>query len=93
MGIEGLVWGKTVHLKMEMCLVVKSSEQSIYGYPYHDVPKPYLDIDFNLLSLANLGDLHEAFEAARNNRQDQAQFQIRLNPNLLSGYPNTFVLI
>ena len=62
--IERLEWGTTVDLKMAMSEVGKSGGQSTYGCPYCDMPKPYQDGEFNLLSLANLRDSHKAFVAA-----------------------------
>ena len=66
--------GTTVDLMRTMFVVGKSSGQSTYGCPYHDIPKPCLDGEFNLLSLANLAELHEAFVTATSNTMDKAQF-------------------
>ena len=74
-------------------MVSKSGGQPIYGCPYCDMLKPCLeDSEFNLLCLANLGESHEAFVAAGSNRKDQAYFQNCMNPNILSGNPDTLVL-
>lgn len=82
MAIEGFKWGTTGDLKIAICVVCKSGGQSTYGCPYCDMPETYLDSEYNLLSLANLGELHEALVAARSNRKDQTQFQNCVNPNL-----------
>ena len=59
---------------MVICVVCKSGGQSTYGCPYCDMPETYLNSVYNLLSLANLGEFHEALVAARSNRKDQTQF-------------------
>ena len=92
LGIEGLEWVTTVDLKMALCLTGKSSDQLTYGCPFCDLPKPYEDEEYNLLTLANLVELHEEYGSAGSKKKDQAKFQNCVNANLLAGDSDTRVL-
>ena len=92
LGMEGLEWGTTVDLKMAMCLIGKAGGQPTYGCPYCDMAKPYVASEFNLLKLKHLVELHESFVAAGSKNKDQAKFQNCVNPNLLSGDPESLIL-
>ena len=92
LGIEGLEWGTTVDLKMALCLTGKSSGQLTYGCPYCDMAKPYDDKEYNLLTLANLVELHAGYVSAGSKKKEQAKFQNCVNANLLAGDPDTRVL-
>lgn len=92
LGIEGLEWGTTVDLKMALCLTGKSGGQLTYGCPFCDMAKPYKETEYNLLTLADLVELHAGYVAAGSNKKEQAKFQNCVNDNLLAGDPDTKVL-
>ena len=92
LGLSGLEWGTTVDLKMALCLCGKSGGLLTYGCPFCDMPKPYKESEYNLLTLGDLSDNHEKYIASGSNKKRQSDYQNCINPSLLAGESSSKII-